>query len=63
MKTGEFPDFFELYIVQLSTLEVEVTSSVRDVDVDVDVDVVDDDDIDVVSGAEFDGKLSKTLSR
>ena len=59
MKTGEFPDFFELYIVQLSTLEVEVTSSVRDVDVD----VVDDDDIDVVSGAEFDGKLSKTLSR
>ena len=61
MKTGEFPDFFELYIVQLSTLEVEVTSSVRDVDVD--VDVVDDNDIDVVGGAEFDGKLSKTLSR
>ena len=59
MKTGEFPDFFELYIVQLSTLEVEVTSSVRDVDVD----VVDDNDIDVVGGAEFDGKLSKTLSR
>jgi hypothetical protein len=51
MKTGEFPDFFELYIVQVSTLEVEVSAaSVLDVDVD------------VVSGAEFDGKLSKTLS-
>ncbi len=56
MKIGEFPDFFELYIVQLSTPEVEVpeSSSIRDVD------VVDDDD--VVSGAKFDGKLSKTLS-